>query len=325
VANLGALGEVKIIIVEFFVDDFRRSSCRCDICRNKSRRTSLITMKGDEVNEYRIEMLSDGERVDFGPDATSPIEGVRQAYDNLDNPEILSAWSIDRAQTFTAKGDPRSTAQRIGDFFKNRKYVKDLFQDRPAQIPIFHVSAVKGASAVGTYTLNQTDKKAASLKILGSGGGAGFTTSLTRSIGFKAPDPQHMRSLVCNVLVNATLFDHSGRNEVVTDIRPADDAFVVVLSGLGPLGGKAANPIFGLRDAGSSGLTSCTCGAAQTFDWNVGLGIDTAIQGVSINAGLSYEASRENSVEVAYELPNGADYYAYSWPTGQSLVPRIDL
>lgn len=270
-----------------------------------------------------MKKLEIGDTLNFDLERTRDIEGLAQAYNNRDDEDYLVGWDEARSEDYVAKGDPRTVRQRFLDFFRNRDYVRDVFTDEPRQIPIFSIAAVPNGTAKGSYSVERSGDFGASLKVLGNGGGAGFKTVWSESFWFDAPDPDHVNSLVCNVLVTGHLFDHAGHQQLIVDIRRANDAFVVVCSDVPLLAAETTGRVVAeLHNAGSSGTAGYTYGAEKSYSWNVGLGLKTDIQGVSIEAGFSYEASNRHSVEATYVLPMGFDYYASGWPTG-SLIPRI--
>ena len=55
-------------------------------------------------------------------------------------------------------------------------YVRDLCTDVPYQVPILTVAPVPHGTVNATYSVERSGEGGASLKILGSGGGAGFKT-----------------------------------------------------------------------------------------------------------------------------------------------------
>jgi len=174
-----------------------------------------------------------------------------------------------------------------------------------------------------TYSLERSGEGGASLKILGSGGGAGFKTVLSSSFAFDTDRADQMSSLVSDVLVTAHLFEHDGQPEIITDIRLADDAFVRVDAGLPDLASNAAGRIVArLRAANPAGTGTYTFHAERSRTWKVDIGLKfEAFDGGE--ASLSYAAAMTNGVEAVFLLPNGSDYGAYEWSTGGSLIPRI--
>jgi hypothetical protein len=270
-----------------------------------------------------IPYLGPGGRIAIEPSLTTDIEGLSQALDHLDDDDYLMAWSEARDDGVREKGDPRNRPQRIRDFFRHRRYVRDLCTDEPYQVPILTVAPVPGGTVNATYSVERSGEGGASLKILGSGGGAGFKAVLSSSFGFDADRADQMSSLVSDVLVTAHLFDHDGRPEVITDIRRADNAFVRVDAGLPDLApNSAGRMVVRLRAADPAGTGTFTFHAErlQTWKFDIGLKFDTFGGG---EASFSYAAANKNSVEAVFVLPNGADYCEYEWSISGSLIPRI--
>jgi hypothetical protein len=268
--------------------------------------------------------LSPGERIAIEPSLTTSIEGLSQAFERIDDDKYLAAWTDARDDGVTAKGDPRGRIKRIRDFFRDRTYVRDLCTDVPYQVPILTVAPVPHGTVNATYSVERSGEGGASLKILGSGGGAGFKTVLSSSFEFDADRADQMSSLVSDVLITAHLFEYKGRSEVITDLRLADDAFVRVDAGLPDLApGSAGRVVARLRAADPARTGKFTVHTERTRNWNVDIGLKFDMFGGSGEASLSYEAEKTNGVEAVFVLPNGFDYSAYDWPAGGSLIPRI--
>lgn len=267
--------------------------------------------------------LSPGERIAIEPSLTTSIEGLSQAFERIDDDDYLVAWTDARDDGVTAKGDPRGRIKRIRDFFRDRTYVRDLCTDVPYQVPILTVAPVPHGTVNATYSVERSGEGGASLKILGSGGGAGFKTVLSSSFEFDADRAGQMSSLVSNVLITAHLFEYKGRSEVITDIRLTDDAFVRVDAGLPDLApGSAGRVVARLRAADPARTGKFTVHTERMQNWNVDIGLKFDMFGGG-EASLSYEAEKTNGVEAVFVLPNGFDYSAYDWSTGGSLIPRI--
>lgn len=267
--------------------------------------------------------LGPGGRIAIEPSLTTSIEGLRQAFERVDDDDYLLAWTDARDDGVTAKGDPRGRIKRIRDFFRDRTYVRDLCTDEPYQVPILTVAPVPHGTVNATYSVERSGEGGASLKILGSGGGAGFKTIMSSSFEFDADRAGQMSSVVSDVLITAHLFEHKGRHEVITDIRLADDAFVRVDASLPNLAsGSAGRVVARLRAADPAKTGKLTLHTERTQNWNVDIGLKFDMFGGG-EASLSYEATKTNGVEAVFELPNGFDYSAYDWPAGGSLIPRI--
>lgn len=267
--------------------------------------------------------LGPGERIAIEPSLTTDIEGLSQALEHLDDDDYLVAWSDARDDGVREKGDPRNRPQRIRDFFRHRTYVRDLCTDEPHQVPILTVAPVPGGTVNATYSVERSGEGGASLKILGSGGGAGFKTVLSSSFAFDADRADQMSSLVSDVLVTVHLFEHDGRPEVITDVRLADDAFVRVDTGLPGLAPNSAGRMVArLRAADPARTGTFTFHAERSQTWEVDIGLKFETFGGG-EASLSYAAAKTNGVEAVFVLPNGSDYCAYEWSTGGSLIPRI--
>jgi hypothetical protein len=267
--------------------------------------------------------LGPGARIAIDPSLTTNIEGLHQAYDHRDDDDYLVAWSDARDDGVREKGDPRNRLQRIRDYFRGRKYVRDLCTEEPYQIPILTVAPVPGGTVNATYSVERSGEGGASLKILGSGGGAGFKTVLSSSFSFDTHRATQMSSIVSDVLVTAHLFEHAGRYEVITDIKLADDAFVRVDTGLPKLAPNSAGRMVArLRAADPAGTGEFTFHTERSQTWNVAIGLKFETFGGG-EASLSYAAAKTNGVEAVFVLPNGSNYCAYEWSTGGSLVPRI--
>jgi hypothetical protein len=267
--------------------------------------------------------LGPGERIAIEPNLTTSIEGLSQAFERIDDDDYLVAWTDARDDGVTAKGDPRGRIKRMRDFFRDRMYVRDLCTNEPYQVPILTVAPVPHGTVNATYSVERSGEGGASLKILGSGGGAGFKTVLSSSFEFDADRADQMSSLVSDVLITAHLFKHKGRSEVITDIRLADDAFVRVDAGLRDLApGSAGRMVARLRAADPAKTGKFTVHTERTQNWNVDIGLKFDMFGGG-EATLSYEAAQTNGVEVVFVLPNGFDYSAHDWPSGSSLIPRI--
>jgi hypothetical protein len=267
--------------------------------------------------------LSPGERIAIDPSLITSIEGLSQAFERIHDDDYLAAWTDARDDGVTAKGDPRSRIKRIRDFFRDRTYVRDLCTDVPYQVPILTVAPVPHGTVNATYSVERSGEGGASLKILGSGGGAGFKTVLSSSFEFDADRADQMSSLVSDVLITAHLFEYKGRSEVITDIRLADDAFVRVDAGLPDLApGSAGRVVARLRAADPARTGTFTVHTERTQNWNVDIGLKFDMFGGG-EASLSYEAEKTNGVEAVFVLPNGFDYSAYDWSAGGSLIPRI--
>ncbi len=268
--------------------------------------------------------LGPGQRIAFDPGLTTGIAGLSQAFERIGDDDYLTLWARARDSGVTAKGDPRSRIKQIRDFFRNRTYVRDLCTDMPCQVPILTVAPVPGGTVNATYSVERSGQGGASVKILGSGGGAGFKTVLSSSFEFDADRADQMSSVVSDVLVTAHLFEHDGRPEVITDIKAADDAFVRVDAGLpgldpGPPRRMAAR----LRAADPAGTGKLTLHTEQTVSWNVDIGLKFDLFGGGGEASFSYEAEKTHGVEAVFVLPNGFDYREYDWPAGGSLIPRV--
>jgi hypothetical protein len=267
--------------------------------------------------------LGPGERIALEPSLTTSIEGLSQAFERIDDDDYLVAWTDARDDGVAAKGDPRGRIRRMRDFFRDRTYVRDLCTNEPYQVPILTVAPVPHGTVNATYSVERSGEGGASLKILGSGGGAGFKTVLSSSFEFDADRADQMSSLVSDVLITAHLFKYKSRSEVITDIRLADDAFVRVDAGLPDLApGSAGRMVARLRAADPAGTGKFTVHTERTQNWNVDIGLRFDLFGGG-EASLSYEAAQTNGVEAVFVLPNGFDYSAYDWATGGSLIPRI--
>lgn len=267
--------------------------------------------------------LGPGDRIAIEPGLTTSIEGLSQAFERIDDDDYLVAWTDARDDGTTPKGDPRGGIKRMRDFFQHRTYVRDLCTDVPYQVPILTVAPVPHGTVNATYSVERSGQRGASLKILGSGGGAGFKTVLGSSFEFDTDRADQMSSVVSDVLVTAHLFEYRGRPEVVTDIRLADDAFVRVDAGLPDLvPGSAGRVVARLRAADPASTGKLTIHTEQTQNWNVDIGLKFDMFGGG-EASLTYEAEKTNGVEAVFKLPNGFDYSAYDWPAGGSLIPRI--
>lgn len=267
--------------------------------------------------------LGPGERIAIEPDLTTGIEGLSQAFEHLEDDDYLVAWSDARDEGVREKGDPRGRPRRIRDFFRHRRYVRDLCSDEPYQVPILTVAPVPGGTVNATYSVERSGESGASLKILGSGGGAGFKTVLSSSFAFDANRADQMSSLVSDVLVTIHLFEHDGRPELITDIRLADDAFVRVDAGLPDLALSSEGQLVArLRAADPAGTGKFTFHTERSRTWKVDIGLKFETFG-GAEASLSYAAAQTNGVEAVFVLPNGFDYCRYEWSTGGSLIPRI--
>jgi hypothetical protein len=272
-----------------------------------------------------VRSLSAGERIPIEPGLTTEIEGVAQAFEHLDDEQYLSVWDEARNADVNVKGDPRGRIKRIRDFFRNRSYVRDLCTEESYQLPIFSVAPVPGGSVTANYSVERSGDGGASIRVLGSGGGAGFKTVLGSSFEFNVDRADLMSSIVRDVVVTAHLFDHDGESEIVTDIRLVDDAFVRVDSALPALApeSSAGRLVVRLLAADPVGEGKYTFHTERSLNWKVDVGLHIENFGIPIEAGLSYEATKTSGVEATFVLPNGYDYYAYDWSTGGSLVPRI--
>jgi hypothetical protein len=267
--------------------------------------------------------LGPGERIAIEPGLTTSIEGLGQAFERIDDDDYLAAWTDARDDGVTAKGDPRGRIKQIRDFFRHRTYVRDLCTDVPYQVPILTVAPVPHGTVNATYSVQRSGKEGASLKILGSGGGAGFKTVLDVSFGFDSDRADQISSVVSDVLITAHLFEYKGQAEVITDIRLANRAFVRVDAGLPDLApGSAGRLVARLRAADPAGTGKFTVHTERTQNWNVDIGLKFDMFGGG-EASLSYEAEKTHGVEAVFVLPNGFDYSAYDWPAGGSLIPRI--
>ncbi len=167
-------------------------------------------------------LLTPGDTIEFDPGSTQDVAGLAQVYDRLDDDDYLLAWDSSRGDA-NAMGNPHDRLKQIRDFFEGRRYVGDLFEDEPCRIPVLMVTPA-GGKVVAKYTEEATGQRGASLKIVGSGVGAGFTTALARGLEFEATDPGQRSSILISVLVTAHLFDHDGKPEIITDVRRAASA-----------------------------------------------------------------------------------------------------
>ena len=267
--------------------------------------------------------LGPGERIEIDPSLTTDIEGLSQAFEHLTDDGYLAEWSDARDEGVREKGDSRGRARRIRDFFRNWRYVRDLCTDEPYQLPILTVAPVPGGTVNARYSVERSGEGGASLKIFGSGGGAGFKTVLGSSFAFDTDRADQMSSLARNVLVTVHLFEHNGQPEIITDVRRADNAFVRLDAGLPDLAPNSTGRIVAqLRAANPAGTGTYTFHAERSRTWNVDIGLNFEAFGGG-EASLSYAAAMTNGVEAVFVLPNGSDYYAYEWSTSGSFIPRI--
>jgi hypothetical protein len=260
--------------------------------------------------------------IGFDSSATVVIPGIWDVYQRLGDDAYVAGWAAETGSEYVAKGVPGGALAHVRDFFRNRKFLRQLIKDQTVQIPVIVAAAVPGGTATVTYSVDRSGDGGASLKICGSGGGAGFKTKVAESLEFTAP-AEKTCSLVTEVAVNAYLFEQDGEPRVVTDIEPKSKAFIAITSPVPAAQTTGGLLVASLTGMGTEGSSKYTYVAERSYSWNVDLGLETGVAGLKVEAGINFEASEVRSTEVEFTLPNGYDYYAYNWISGIQLVPRI--